>query len=290
MTRASRTTPESRASSSRGTPVARGRGTGARWVPFGAHQAVEYLVAALLVETALHLNGRPQLTLLCAAGTTFAVAFLSEGSLGLLHLLPPRLHRLLDAVVIAALALSPIAYWRNLSLAPVLATEASAILLARVATLTRYGPQQERHRVEPSRAERQGAKRNGVEGQGAGRHGTERELASPEAGSVPSRPAAPTGRPGARPETHPGSLSEVSAPRSGAPKAGPPPPARRGSVSSSTRRRPPSTAWTLGVLAARARKRYPRPLDGGARRLGQAVGRASGKDGDGAGKGPERGG
>ena len=70
-------------------------------------------------------------------------------------------------------------------------------------------------------------------------------------------------------------------------EAEPPPPAPASAVSEDPPReakpqrapRPvPSTAWTLGVLAARARRRgagSDRALGGGARRLGTALGRAN---------------
>lgn len=211
-----------RVASSRRSPVAEGRHHAGRWLPLGAHQAVEYLLGALLVATSLQLAGSTQATLAGAGAAIIALAALSQGALGLLGAVGPRTHRVLDPALALALAASPVLYRDHLDAAAVIVSEACAVLMLRMATLTRYT----------------------------------RAAGASQAGRSPASQAAPG--PGG-PAGFPGDPDD-------------PPRAPRGDQAAPAARQTPSTAWTLGVLAARARSR-PRSLEGGARRVGRAVGR-----------------
>lgn len=65
------------------------------------------------------------------------VTALADGPLGVVRLVPRRLHLVLDGVVIVALAASPLAMGRDRTLTAVIVAEAAALALARLATSTR---------------------------------------------------------------------------------------------------------------------------------------------------------
>jgi hypothetical protein len=193
----------------------------------------------VLIDTAFHQGGRPRIILLCAGGAVVLLAALSEGSLGALRVLTPRAHRLLDPLLYVALVLSPTAYWRDLSLAPVLVSVASAVLLWRLHVSTRYQPAKTWQAT-------------GAEGPDGGGTGGEPGPAPPpremQAGQMQAGGAATGGA----------ATGEAASGREPAAE-------------------PPSTAWTLGVLAARFRRQHPQTLEVGARRLGGTIGRVAGK-------------
>ena len=109
-------------------------------MPFGLHQGAEYLLAAFLAETALHLRAGTQTALLAGAGAIALLAFLTRGPLGLIRLLPPRLHQIGDVVVLAGLAIEPVVVASGRSLTSILVAEVGAIAVARLAWSTRYTP------------------------------------------------------------------------------------------------------------------------------------------------------
>jgi hypothetical protein len=171
--------------------------------------------------------------LLATAAYLVALAILSRGPLGAIRILGPRLHQVLDIVLVAALVVSPVIAARavshaDLDTAGIIVVEALAIVLLRMATRTYYVP-------VPTPVP-------------AGMGGAPPRAAEPPTGPTPTTAG---GGAGAPPET-----------------------AKR----PSTERPVPSTAWTLGVLSARARRRgtgSDRALGEGARRLGTALGRAN---------------
>jgi hypothetical protein len=208
----------------------------------------------VLIDTAFHQGGRPRIILLCAGGAVVLLAALSEGSLGALRVLTPRAHRLLDPLLYVALVLSPTAYWRDLSLAPVLVSVASAVLLWRLHVSTRYQPAKTWQAA-------------GAEGPDGGGTGGEPGPAPPpremQAGQMQAGGAATGGAATGGAATGEAATGEAA---TGEAASGREPAAE-----------PPSTAWTLGVLAARLRRQHPQTLEVGARRLGGTIGRVAGK-------------
>ncbi|MGH9062679.1 MAG: hypothetical protein ACRD0L_01645, partial [Acidimicrobiales bacterium] len=72
---------------------------------------------------------------LASAGVVAALAAVTRGPLGALRTLPPSSHRVLDWVVGAALALSPLVALHHLSVVGVVVEEAAAVVLWRLAFL-----------------------------------------------------------------------------------------------------------------------------------------------------------
>jgi hypothetical protein len=184
--------------------------------------------------------------LLATAAYLVALAMLSRGPLGAIRILGPRLHRVLDLVLVAGLVASPIIVARAVSHADldttgIIIVEALAVVLLRMATRTHYVP----------------VPRPAV------------------AGGPPARVAKPPPVVSAAPPV----TAKAETTTAGGGDAAPP-----GAAEPATTQRPvPSTSWTLGVLAARARRRgtgSDRVLGDGARRLGTALGRANRRRGD----------
>jgi hypothetical protein len=191
--------------------------------------------------------------LLAAAAYLVAAAVLSRGPLGLAHIVGPRLHQALDLVLVVGLAVSPVIARDNLDVAGVIVAEALAIVLLRLAFRTRYVPAAATVRTVKAAAAQAG--------EVAGEPG--RSTVSEEAAGA-GPPARAANASDARPSPEPVEGAD-----------GAPPPAAKPPATS---RPVPTTAWTLGVLAARARRRGAGPdraLGEGARRLGTALGRAN---------------
>jgi hypothetical protein len=191
--------------------------------------------------------------LLAAAAYLVAAAVLSRGPLGLAHIVGPRLHQALDLVLVVGLAVSPVIARDNLDVAGVIVAEALAIVLLRLAFRTRYVPAAATVRTVNAAAA-QAAEVAGEPGRST--------VSEEAAGAGP--PARAANAPAARPSPEPAEGAD-----------GAPPPAAKPPATS---RPVPTTAWTLGVLAARARRRGAGPdraLGEGARRLGTALGRAN---------------
>ncbi|HEY3702928.1 MAG TPA: hypothetical protein VGL32_11780 [Acidimicrobiales bacterium] len=207
----------------------------------------------VLAETALHVRGLMGKVLLAAAAYLVAMALLSRGPLGLVHIVGPRLHQALDLVLVVGLAVSPVIARDDLDVAGVIVAEALAIVLLRLAFRTRYLPAAATlRRVNAAAAQA---------GEVAGEPG--RPSVSEEGGGAEPRAGA-ANAPAARPSPEQAEGGDAAP----LPAAEPP----------ATQRPVPTTAWTLGVLAARARRRGAGPdraLGEGARRIGAALGRAN---------------
>jgi hypothetical protein len=195
--------------------------------------------------------------LLAASAYLVAVALLSRGPLGLARVIGPRLHQALDLVLVVGLVVSPVIARNDLDVAGVIVAEALAIVLLRLAIRTRYVPA-----AAPVRTVRAAARAGAV-----AREPGRAVVSSEEGGGAgaPAEPIEPT-----EPTQPTQSVEPTEA-------AEPPEP-----VKTPAEQRPvPTTAWTLGVLAARARRRAPggsdRALGKGARSLGTALGRANRK-------------
>lgn len=208
----------------------------------------------LLGETSLHIRGTMGKVLLAASAYLVAVALLSRGPLGLARVIGPRLHQALDLVLVVGLVVSPVIARNDLDVAGVIVAEALAIVLLRLAIRTRYVPA-----AAPVRTVRAAARAGAVAREPG------RAVVSSEEGGGAGAPAEPI-----EPTEPVESVEPTEA-------AEPPEP-----VKTPAEQRPvPTTAWTLGVLAARARRRAPggsdRALGKGARSLGTALGRANRK-------------
>ncbi|HEY2429199.1 MAG TPA: hypothetical protein VGI06_09735 [Acidimicrobiales bacterium] len=201
--------------------------------------------------------------LLAAAAYLVAMALLSRGPLGLVHIVGPRLHQGLDLVLVIGLAVSPVIARNDLDVAGVIVAEALAIILLRLAFRTRYVPAAAAVGTGGAAARAVPASREpgrSPVSEGSGSAGPPGEAAQSPAASAGDGAAAPSAR--RSPRTAEGGNGSPSGP------AAPP----------ATQRPVPTTAWTLGVLAARARRRRAGPdraLGEGARRLGTALGRAN---------------
>jgi hypothetical protein len=76
-------------------------------LPLWIHQLVEYLLAVLIVTQSINA-GKAATFMAVTGGLLFVLAATTEASLGAVRLIPPSVHRLLDAAVIGALVAAPI--------------------------------------------------------------------------------------------------------------------------------------------------------------------------------------
>ena len=231
----------------------------------------------ILGEASLHVRGPMGKVLLAAAAYLVAVAMLSRGPLGAIRIVGPRLHQVLDLVLVAALVVSPIIVTRvvshaDLDTAGIIIIEALAIVLLRMATRTHYVPlPRPVVAAKPPPAVRRD--------DGDDTPPTPAKPAATAAGGgdgAPSEAATPHTEP--QTATAGGGAGDPATSEEGGDGAPP------GTAKPQTEpRRVPSTSWTLGVLAARARRRGTGSegvLGDGARRLGTALGRANRRRGD----------
>lgn len=132
--------------------MAEGRDTDAG-VPFGVHQAVEYLLGAFAFMSLARVE--PRSAGLCAGAGAFLLVLpaVSGGRLGVAQLLGPRVHRVLDYVAVPVLATSP--WWSGVGWGAggVWVVEALAIgllWLARATSYRRRGPEPREERPPSS--------------------------------------------------------------------------------------------------------------------------------------------
>jgi len=111
-----------------------------RVLPLWLHQGAEYGVGLLLAYMALHISGQMRIALLAAAGAMVAIAVLTDGPVGALRVLGPRAHQCADVGLMVGLAVSPLAVSGHLDTLAIIVAEAAAVILLRMATLTRYRP------------------------------------------------------------------------------------------------------------------------------------------------------
>ena len=182
--------------------------------------------------------------ILAAAAYLMALALFSQGPLGLVRVLGPRLHRALDLVLVVGLAISPVFARGDLDVSGVIVVEALAIVGLRLALRTQYVPAAALVPATAAAAEPPTARPAAEAGVGD-------EIGSEESAPAPARSTAEAG------EDEDEAQLEPAKPKKPV----------------------PSTAWTLGVLAARAQRRRGAGTDGAvgdqARRLGAAIGRAN---------------
>jgi len=109
-----------------------------RRVPFGGHQFAEYVLAAALIGVGIHSGGRPALVLVVGGAAIGVLPLVSKGRLALVHLVPKRLHLILDLVLAVCFAFSPLLYLHNLQVIPIILSEAVAVLLVRMSLTTMH--------------------------------------------------------------------------------------------------------------------------------------------------------
>jgi len=111
-----------------------------RRVPFAGHQLAEYALAAALFGVGVHSTGRPALTLMVGGGLLAVLAAVSTGSLAVASLVSRRAHVVIDLVLAALFALSPLAWIHDLQVIPIVLLEAVAVLLVRMSFTTELVP------------------------------------------------------------------------------------------------------------------------------------------------------
>ncbi len=111
-----------------------------RAIRLGAHQTLEYLLAALLVLNALRLPGRQLGPVLGAGLALLALAALTEGPLAALRWLSPRAHAAADVLLAGALAVAPFALGVHDEPRAAVPMWATAAFLVFLAASTDYRP------------------------------------------------------------------------------------------------------------------------------------------------------
>ncbi len=122
------------------TPTASAQDGPRRYIPFGAHQGVEYIMAILLAGVAIHLSGDMEWALLGGALAIFLLSFLTKAPLGGGRIVAMKVHLVLDLAIAVGLALSPLIATSGVDATGIITAEATAVLLARMSTLTRKQP------------------------------------------------------------------------------------------------------------------------------------------------------
>jgi hypothetical protein len=109
-----------------------------RTLPFGLHQLLELILGLALIGLSIHVDDP---FLLVVTGAVFAVmALCSEGRMGILKLIPRRVHAALDIAVPVAVAIAPVVPALRPDLTGIICLELAALAWLRIATLTRYRP------------------------------------------------------------------------------------------------------------------------------------------------------
>jgi len=138
-------------------------GLSRRHASFGAHQVAEYVLAVALVVVGLHMTGRTELVLVGSGGVLVLLSVMSKGSLAAWKIIPRRLHLVIDLVLAACLALSPVLYLPGYPAIPIVISEAVAVVLVRMSLTTEIVP---RPRPEQSADRAQAAPAGGRPGAG----------------------------------------------------------------------------------------------------------------------------
>jgi hypothetical protein len=119
-------------------------------LPFGFHQAVEYLGGLFLASNAAHLGAHGAVVCFTAGMAMVLMAALSGRPLGA-GPLPRPLHRFADLALVAALPAAPFALHFGHDLAGVIVVESLAVLMIVVVKHTNYDPRRPRARpVRPT--------------------------------------------------------------------------------------------------------------------------------------------
>ena len=111
-------------------------GSSRRHATFLAHQIAEYALAVALVVVGLHMSGRDELVLVGSGGVLVLLSVTSQGSLAAWKVIPRRLHLVIDLVLAACFALSPLLYLPGYPAIPIVISEAVAVVLVRMSRTT----------------------------------------------------------------------------------------------------------------------------------------------------------
>ncbi len=122
-----------------------------RRVAFSYHVLAEYVVAAALIAGGLRTSGATLLLLASAGIALVLLAACTRSRLGAFRALSPRAHHVLDLVLAALLALSPVLFHAQLHLLGVVLAEVVALVLLRVERGTTYA-EAPRGALRPARA------------------------------------------------------------------------------------------------------------------------------------------
>jgi hypothetical protein len=107
-----------------------------RHASFGAHQVAEYALAVALVVVGLHMTGRTELVLVAQSGVLVLLSIVRKGSLAAWKIIPRRVHLVIDLVLAACFALSPVLYLPGFPVIPIVISEAVAVVLVRMSLTT----------------------------------------------------------------------------------------------------------------------------------------------------------
>ncbi len=119
--------------------VGRGwRASPRRRVAFTYHVLAEYVLAAALIAGGLRAPGASLLLLASTGIALVLLAACTRSRLGAFRALSPRAHHVLDLVLLALLALSPLLFHSQLHLLGVVLAELVALVLLRVERGTTY--------------------------------------------------------------------------------------------------------------------------------------------------------
>jgi hypothetical protein len=107
-------------------------------VPFGVHQAIEYLLGVLAFTSIARVEPRSAPLCAGAGAALLALPALSGGRVGVVQVLGPRVHRVVDWLVAALLASSP--WWSGVGWGAggVWVVEALAVVLLWLSRATAY--------------------------------------------------------------------------------------------------------------------------------------------------------
>ncbi|MHB1782191.1 MAG: hypothetical protein ACYCTE_05785 [Acidimicrobiales bacterium] len=111
---------------------------GTRRVRFVLHEVAEYVVAAALIAVGTRASGGAEILLVVTGGVLLVLGACTSGRLGAVDLLSRRSHHAGDLAIVAALALSPAIFYRELHLVGIVLAELVALVLLRIERGTLY--------------------------------------------------------------------------------------------------------------------------------------------------------
>ncbi len=107
-----------------------------RFIPYPAHELAEYILGAGLIVLGFHSSGRMSYVLEGSGGLWVLLGLLTRARLAIVKVIGRRLHEVLDLLLAAALALSPIEVRHHLDWIAVGVAEAVALIFVRMTLWT----------------------------------------------------------------------------------------------------------------------------------------------------------
>jgi uncharacterized membrane protein (DUF441 family) len=105
---------------------------------FWIHQIVEYLLGVLLISQAIQ-SEHPEVPVVLGVGVILLAAT-ADGPLAAFHLVPRRLHRVLDVLAIVAIAVATVVFRDDLGSVGVVFAAAVVVAMAGLVVRTSYAP------------------------------------------------------------------------------------------------------------------------------------------------------